>query len=299
MRDEILVTGATGHVGGSVLAQLAGAGVRVRALARDPDRLARRLAGGLADGLGDGAAGSAGVRIVQGDLADADALARAVDGVAAVFLMWPFPTAEAAPAVVEVIREHVGRVVLLSSAAVDDRLAEQDNPIGRVHAEVERPIVDSPLEWTFLRPYAFATNTLQWARQIRAEGVVRWVHGHAAPSMIHERDIAAVAVRALTEEGHAGRKYELTGSAPVTQIEQVRTIGEVIGRPLRWEEIPREAAREQLLGWLGPDYADVVLNGYAWTEANPGPVTTTVEDLTGRPARSFREWAEDHADDFR
>ncbi len=113
------------------------------------------------------------------------------------------------------------------------------------HADMERLIEQSGLEWTFLRPSGFATNTRLWAGQIRESGVVRWPYGAAARSLIHESDIAAVAARALTADGYGGAKHVLTGPELITQAEQVRTIGEAIGRPVRWEEVPPDAVRRR------------------------------------------------------
>lgn len=130
--------------------------------------------------------------------------------------------------------------------------------------------------------------------------VVRWPYGAAARSLIHERDTAAVAVRALTGDGHGGAKYLLTGPQSLTQVEQVHTIGEAIGRPLRYEEISREVARQELLTvWGDPSFADGALDAWARFVTQPEPVTATVEAVTGAPARTFRAWAIDHADDFR
>jgi uncharacterized protein YbjT (DUF2867 family) len=270
--SPFLVTGATGHVGRHVVSELVAAGAGVRALSRHPDRA----------GL------PAGVEVVPGDLAVPDSLEGALDGVGAVFLLWPFFDAGSAPAVLDVIAKHARRVVYLSAMSATT-----------FHADVERAVERSGLEWTFLRPGGFATNTLGWAPQIRAEGVVRWPYGAAARSLIHERDIAAVAVRTLTGDGHAGQAYTLTGPAAVTQADQVRAIGEAIGRPVRWEDIPPAAARTQLLaeGWTA-EFADGALGYWASLVTEPEPVTSTVEDLTGRPARTSREWAADHAGDF-
>ncbi|MGX1762894.1 SDR family oxidoreductase, partial [Streptomyces lydicus] len=157
MASKYLVIGATGHVGGQVVSQLAAAGERVRAVARNP--AAARL--------------PEGVEVVRGDLTDPDALAAALADIDAVYLTWPALSVEHAGPAIEVIAAHARRIVLLSSAAVRDDVEEQDNPIGAVHAAVERPIVASGLEWTFLRPYGFATNTLEWAAQIRAGDTVR------------------------------------------------------------------------------------------------------------------------------
>jgi uncharacterized protein YbjT (DUF2867 family) len=199
-----------------------------------------------------------------------------------------------------VVSKHARRIVYLSSMSVRDDLEEQADPISAFHADVERLIEKSGLEWTFLRCSGFATNTLGWAEQIRADGVVRWPYGAAARSLIHERDIAAVAVRALTGDGHGKAKYVLTGPEALTQVEQVRTIGEAIGRPLRFEEISPEAARQQMLtrGWP-PSFADGALDYWTKLVTEPEPVTSTVEEVTGAPAREFHEWAIDHAGDFR
>src|SRR5205814_6757374 len=114
--------------------------------------------------------------------------------------------------------------------------------------EIERQIESSGLQWTFLRPGMFAANALSWwAPQIRSGDVVRWPHLAVPTAPIDERDIARVAVRALCEDGHAGAEYVLTGPQSLSQFEQVRTIGRVIGRPLRIEEMsPDEARREWL-----------------------------------------------------
>jgi uncharacterized protein YbjT (DUF2867 family) len=275
----ILVTGATGTVGRQTVVQLLGAGAQVRALTRHPD--AARLPGG--------------VDVVRADLADPGTLAPALEDVEAVFLVWPFTTVEGAPAVLDAIERETHRLVYLSSAG-----GQRPDPVGLFHADMERLIEESTLNWTFLRPSGFATNTLLWAGQIRGDGVVRWPYGAAARSLIHESDIAAVAVRALTGKGHSGAKHVLTGPELLTQAEQVHTIGDVIRRPVRWEEVPPEAVRDGLVTAFGnASFVDSALGTWARFVDQPEIVTHTVEEVTGTPARTFREWASDHAGDFR
>jgi uncharacterized protein YbjT (DUF2867 family) len=277
----ILVTGATGHVGQHVVSGLLAAGAAVRAVTREPGSA----------GLPDAA------EVVRADLTDPRTLDRYLDGAEAVFLIWPFFEAGAAPAVLEAIARHARRVVYLSATAVHDDRELQENGIW---GQIEQLIEQSGLAWTFLRASGFAANTLAWADQIRDEGRVRWPYGGAARSLIHERDLAAVAVRALTEDGHAGAKYVLTGPAAVTQAEQVRIIGEVTGHPVRWEELSPEVARQELLAaWGDPDFVDHALDTWAGLVTEPEQVTRTVQEVTGSPARTFREWATDHAADFR
>ena len=282
-RSVILVTGATGNVGRHVVSQLLHTGVAVRALARDP------ASAGLPDG----------VDVVHGDLSAPGTLDACLKGVDAVFLLWPALAADLAPAALNVIRKHARRIVFLSSLGIRDDLEQQPDPINAFHAHIERLIEQSGLEWTFLRPGGFATNTLWWAPQIRADGVVRWAYGACARASIHERDIAAVAVRVLTGDGHGGAKYLLTGPQTLTQVEQVQIIGEVISRPLRFEEISPEAMRSQMLARIPPAVVDGALTYWARLVTEPEVVSPTVEEVTGAPARSFSDWVSDHARDFR
>jgi uncharacterized protein YbjT (DUF2867 family) len=281
----ILVTGATGNVGRQAVSQLLAAGADVRALTRDPAS----------------AALPEGVEVVRGDLADPVSLDVALDGVESVFLVWPTLSADhAAPVTIERIAKHARRVVYVSARGTSDDLKQGPGSILGSHAHLERLIRKSGLEWTFLRPGGFAANTLMWATQIRETGGVSWIHGAAARTLIHERDIAAVGVRVLTGTGHGGATYELTGPEPLTQIEQVTIIGEAIGRQTRWEELSQEVALRALVAQGMPAaMAEGIIHAHAEMVTLPESVTSTVEEITGAPATSFRRWADDHADDFR
>jgi uncharacterized protein YbjT (DUF2867 family) len=274
---KFLVTGATGNVGRQVVSQLLPGDVR--ALTRDPETA------GLSDE----------VDVRRGGISD---IGTALDGVDAVFLMWPLHTAEPAAEVVDAIKRHARRVVFLSSGAV----LEEDNPIGMVHAAVEQAIEESGVEWTHIRPSTFAANALWWDGQIRAGDVVQGIYGEVAMALLHEADMAAVAVRALTEDGHNGKAYTLTGPEVLTQTEQIRILGEVLGgRPLRWQEQTREDARRRLLADdnFPDEFVDLMLDGFAEMLTRPRPTTTTtVEQVTGVPARTFRSWVEDHRAEF-
>ncbi|MFH9351432.1 SDR family oxidoreductase [Kitasatospora sp. NPDC017646] len=161
------------------------------------------------------------------------------DGVDAVYLMWPGIPVR--PRIVEPIAEHAERVVHLSTDVPD---AADDEPPAIFHQEIERLIRKSGLGWTFVRAIDFAGNVLAWADKVRA-GVVRWPYGQARRSLIHERDIADVVVRALTEDGHEGAKYLVTGPEAIAHA------------------------------------AEHLLHGVR------------------HPARSFRSWVREHAEDFR
>jgi uncharacterized protein YbjT (DUF2867 family) len=128
---------------------------------------------------------------------------------------------------------------------------------------------------------------------------VRWPHLDAPTAPIDERDVAAVAVRALCEEGHAGAEYVLTGPDSLTQFEQISIIGRVLGGTLRIEEIPLEEARNRWLPTWPESVKKMLLDAWAAAVGQPAFVTSTVKEISGNPARTFFEWAADHADKFR
>ncbi|MFE4617313.1 NAD(P)H-binding protein [Streptomyces sp. NPDC056747] len=278
----ILVTGATGKVGGAVVAQLHAAGVPVRALVRGEAELPE------------------GVKAVRGDLGDPASLGTALEGVDAVFLVWPFLSAEGASDVIDAIGKHARRVVYLSSAGVGSQKEKPGEAITMFHTELERLVEASGLEWTALRPTGFASNTLGWADEVRTTGTVRAPLARLARPLIHEADIAAVAVRALTTDALLGAHPVLTGPELITQERQVALISEAIGRPVRFEEIALDEAAEQMKAAGYPaELVEAVLPAQAEMIDDPEPVNDEVERITGAPARSFREWAVDHAADFR
>jgi uncharacterized protein YbjT (DUF2867 family) len=160
-------------------------------------------------------------------------------------------------------------------------LRSRTNVVARAHADIEKSIETPAREWAFLRPDGFAANALWWwGPRIRRRDVVRWPYGAAAMAPIHEQDIAAVAVRAVPEEGHHGKKYLLSGPESLTLVEQVQIIAEAIGRPLRFEEIGPEAARQQLLAVLPQEIVDVLLDVLARLTAGPAPITNAVREIT-------------------
>ncbi|MGA5067268.1 NAD(P)H-binding protein [Streptomyces exfoliatus] len=281
-QPRILVAGATGRVGGAVVAQLHAAGVPVRALVRGE------------------ASFPEGVQAVRGDLGDPASLGAALEGVEAVFLVWPFLSAEGASDVIDAIGKRARRVVYLSSAGVGSGEEEPGEAITAFHAELERLVEASGLEWTALRPTGFASNALGWAEEVRTTGAVRAPLARLARPLIHEADIAAVAVQALTTDALLGARPLLTGPELVTQERQVALIGEAIGRPVRFDEITLAEAVEKMKAAGYPaELVEAVLPVQAKMLANPEPVNDEVERITGTPARTFREWAMDHATDFR
>ncbi len=275
----ILVTGSTGNVGRHVVSGLGAAGAAVRALVRP----------GTAHRPG-------GVDAVTGSLDDPAGLDTALAGVEAVFLVWPFLTTDAAPAVLEAIGRHARRLVYLSSIGVGGP-EERADPIFGLHARMERLIEAGGLPHTVLRADTIASNTLGWAEQIRTTGVVRGPLT-APTAVVDPRDLAAVAVRALTDGAHVGATYRLTGPEVISRPEHVDAIGAAIGRDLRFEEVPVPAARARMLAdGRPPALVDALLSA-AENRSASTLVTSDIEDLTGKPSRSFPQWAHDHRDAF-
>ncbi|GAA4859341.1 NAD(P)H-binding protein [Kitasatospora terrestris] len=279
--SKILVIGAGGQVGASVVEQLLEAGAEVRAGARNPEKLSLPAA----------------VEVVKADLTDGASLKEALNGVAKVFLY-------AVPQGIETFLEAakatgVEHVVLLSSQTVVDAFPVQE-PITVMHRTVEDAIVASGIAYTFVRPHNFATNILMWGwpESIKAEGLVRFPYPESHSDAIHEKDIAAVAVAALTRPGHENQAYFISGPESITQRRQLEILSEVLGRPLEYVELTEAEAREALSPIVPIWVMDAVVGYWAGSDNVPSHLTDNVEKITGRPARTFAEWAKDHAADF-
>jgi len=216
-----------------------------------------------------------------------------------VFLLWTAPEATL-PVVISHMASHVTRIVALTSPhQVAHPFFEQPNAMAALHAHLERLIAASGVEFTILRPGVFASNSLAWwAPTIRDGDVVRWPYGAAETAPIDERDIAAVAARALCEDGHNGAEYVLTGPHSLSQVEQVRIIGQAIGRRLRFEEMPVEDFRREMTRRAPGPWVDMLLGAWRATLGHRALVTSTVAAVTGSPARTFRHWAGDHVNAF-
>ena len=263
-RVPVLVIGASGRVGRAVVTKLHRLGRAVRALVRRPPPTPFPPAVDTSSSR---------------DLTDPDSLTPALAGVEAAFLVWAAGPATISDVVARLARS-VQRVVLLSSPhQTPHPFFRQPNPMAALHANIERELATSGVPSVILRPGMFAANTLHWwAPQIRAGDVVRWPYGAVETAPIDERDIAAVAVRALSEASLAGGDYVLTGPAALSHARQVAVIGEVLGRRLAFHELsPDEFRRETAASWP-PPVVDMLLA--AW-EAHGGPRASRVRDHGG------------------
>jgi uncharacterized protein YbjT (DUF2867 family) len=266
----ILVTGATGSVGRLVVDELVAAGVPVRALTVDPER----------------AKLPAEAEVVVGSLAKPSTLPVALKGVSAVYLA---PMARTVRRFCELASEAgVERVVALSGSSVGD---DHEGSSGHEYAAVEAAVRDAGFAWTFLRPGAFMNNTLDWAPMVRA-GEVAMAYGDATQTPIDLGDIAAVAARVLTTEGHVGRTHVLSGPEAISLREQVGTLASVLGKEIRFRDLTPAEQREQWIGFGVPETAvDWILEGFAETLRHPQVPTGVVEELLGRPGTTYAAWA--------
>jgi uncharacterized protein YbjT (DUF2867 family) len=262
--STIIVTGATGNVGRPLVTLLARAGFTVRAVTRDHGPSA----------------------------------AAAMPGAHAVFLNSRALPGDALAETVDAARAAgVSRLVALSAINADDDDARQPSRVrGDRNREVERAAVDSGLEWISLRPSVFASNFAgMWAPQLAAGDVVSGPYAQASTAPIVDADIAAVAARAFTDDTLVGRRIPLTGPQSLTNAELLTTLGEVLDRPLTYRELPAELVRERFVAIGFPEaFADAYVGLLGETVGRPAVVTDEVERITGRPATTFAQWANDH-----
>ncbi len=280
----ILVTGATGNVGGELVRLLIARGASVRVLARDPAKVQ-----------------VPGAEVMEGDLSRPETLGSVLEGVDHVFLLTPFVldqyTLQAN--VIEAAKD-AGGIHVVKMGAVGSSL---DSPFaaGRQFARADELLRNSGLDWTILHPHAFMQNLLASAGSINGEGAIYGCTGEGRIGTVDTRDIAAVAAVALTEPGHAGQTYTLTGPESVSYPEMAARLSAVLGREIRYVDVPPDAYRDSLLGFGMPEpLADdiVLLYGSIFRDGGGDLVTTAVPDVTGQPARSFDDFARDNVAAF-
>ncbi|PAZ11556.1 NAD(P)-dependent oxidoreductase [Streptomyces sp. SA15] len=281
----ILLTGATGTVGRLVAERLSGTGP-LRLLTRDPRRAP--LAG-------------PGIEAVGGDFDDPGSLREALTGVRSALLVTANPLAPGQDEnfVTAARTAGVRHVVKLSAQAVADPGAV--DLITRWQRDNEELLRASGLPWTFLRPRAFMSNTLSWARSVREEDVVRALHGTARNATVDPRDIADVAARVLADPGeHVGRAYALTGPGALGAVHQTEILGELLARPLQFVELTEDQALSGLLARYPEPLAHALVESAArGRDGAKAHVDPTVREVLGRPARTYRDWAGDHLSAFR
>jgi uncharacterized protein YbjT (DUF2867 family) len=274
----IVVTGATGHVGGELVRALADAGQQVRALTYT---------------AGQGSF-PAGVEAVGGDLNDPPSLRPALTGADGLFLLPGY--ADMPGVLAEAYRAGARRVVQLSGMSAGS--GDLSNAVTAYMAGSEEAARASGLRWTILRPAAFMSNTFQWIPQLRAGNLVRAPFAHVPAAMTDPADIAAVAALALIMPGHEDRVYELSGPEPLTPADRVKILGQVLDRDLKFEAQSDEEARAEMSAAMLAKYVDAFFNFYAEGTLDESKVLPTVHALTGRQPRTFTQWVQAHVGSF-
>lgn len=271
---KILVTGATGNVGRPLVEQLLEMGHQVLALTRNPAKA----------NLPKGA------EAVAGDLTNPATIAPLLEGVSGLHLINfggdDYAGLQTGPEIVAMAEKAgVQRITVL---------------LGGEKGDFEKSVESSKMAWTFLAPVEFMSGALDWADSIRNESVVRTGFADRRSAMVHDADIAAVAAVALTEEGHGTKTYTITGPEVLTPRDMVRHISNAIGRDIQFVALTEEEARAQ---WKAEGFPDEFIEFFVWAHGNTPSVgytvVPTVKQVTGRPARTFAQWANERAADFR
>ncbi|ASO21246.1 uncharacterized protein YbjT (DUF2867 family) [Actinoalloteichus hoggarensis] len=280
----ILIIGATGTIGSLVLSALVDQDADVRALTRDPDRLAAKSA-------------LTAEQIVRGDLDQPESLSAPLTDVDTVLLLTTFGPglpAQDRNLVAAAAEAGVRRVVKLSA------ISTGEDPAGTRpadwHLPGEQAVRGSGLGWTVLRPAGFASNAVQWAESVRAGLPVPNMSGTGAQGVVHPGDVAEVATATLLSPEHDGKVYTLTGPETLSVPDQAAVLAAELGRPVPVADVDMATVRQQMLS-AGMDESFVAVTEYGLGRYRRGDgdfVTDDVQRVLGRPTRSFAEWVREH-----
>jgi uncharacterized protein YbjT (DUF2867 family) len=278
----ILITGATGNIGRELVPFLLETRQPVRVLVRDERKVAHL---------------DRCVERVVGDFEKPETLIPAVKGVERIFLV-TYEMRQDIHMLEAAKGAGVKHIVKLSTLEATDHKIQ----VGKWHYEREELIRASGLDWTFLRPGMFMSNSIEWwAESIKGQNSVFFPggkKGKVAP--VDPRDVARVAAVALTEQGHSKQAYELTGSELFTIGEMVQVISKVLGKPIQYVDIPPIAAKLFMLK-TGMDkiLVNALMEMLRSLRRNEGAVVTdTVQRVTGHPPRTFEAWCREHIKAF-
>jgi len=282
----ILITGATGNVGAELIKKLSERGTPARAFVRNRVQ-ARAMA-------------LPGIEIVEGDFTKPETLTRALVGVDRLFLLIPSSSQvekQQRGFVDSAKRSGVRHIVKLSQLGADTR---SPGRFQRYHGAVENHILRSGIAHTFLRPNLFMQGLLNFRSAISSQGTLFGAARNAKISIVDVRDIASLAQRALTESGHEGKTYDITGPEALTHAQMVEQLSQALGKPIKYVDVPLEAFREALLSFgLPPWQAEGIVEDYEqYRRVEASLVTSTVRDLTGNEPISFSRFAHDYAGKF-
>jgi uncharacterized protein YbjT (DUF2867 family) len=272
----IVITGATGNVGRTLVDLLASSGAAVTAVSRTIS--ARNV--------------PSSVRAVAADLADPASLRPALDGADTVFLLIAGEDPDGI--VAEARHAGVRRIVLLSSQGAGTRPHFYAQAVA-----FEDAVTGSGLEWTILRSGGLASNAYAWVQPIRSGRVAPAPFGDVGLPFIDPADVAAVAAKVLTSEGHKGQTYVLTGPARTTPRQRSAALEAALGEPIRFVEQTRDEAYAQMSQFMPAPVAEGTLAILGEPTPEEQRISPDVERLLGRAATPFEEWARRSVDAYR
>jgi uncharacterized protein YbjT (DUF2867 family) len=282
----ILITGATGNIGLELVRKLSGSGQPVRAFVRS-----RAQAQAIA---------LPGVEVAEGDFTKPATFTRTLVGVDRLFLLMPSSSEveQQQRNFVDMAKlSKVRHVVKLSQLGADEHSTGR---FQRYHGVIENHVVKSGVPYTFLRPNLFMQDLLNFRSTISSQGTLYAPAGNAKVSVVDVRDIASIAARALTESGHEGKTYDITGPEPLTHAEMAHQLSKALRKPVKFVDVPPDAMREALLGFgMAAWQAVGVVEDYErYRRGEAAMVTSTVQDLTGSEPTTFFRFAQDYAARF-
>lgn len=276
---KILVTGATGNTGSLLVPKLVNTNANVRVFVRDSEKAEsfRKI----------------GAEVVTGDLDVEESIVPAVKGIDKIYLLtWNGPTQlQQVKNVLNAVKKTGGNphIIRHSMWGPESRIIKQG-------LEAEELIKSSGLRWTILKPTFYMQNLMMAAGTISSDGVIYWDMGQGKLGMIDVRDIAEAAYSAITTEGHEGKSYILTGPQAISFNEIAAIFSKKLGKEVKYMNVPGEASRQAMVGmgipeWIADGYVELS-EGFSNNFA--ASATDNIEKLTGRPARSFEQFADDY-----
>ena len=280
---KVLVTGATGNTGSLLVPALLKAGVDVRILARNEAK---------AKPFKD-----LGAEVVIGDLDQPSTILPAVKDVDKIYLLtWNGETAFTQVQNVINAAKYEG----VSHIIRHSMWGPENSRIIKEGYKIEEMIKSSGLKWTLLKPTFYMQNTMMAAQTISSDGVIYWDMKDGKLGTIDVRDIADSAFAVITGEGHEGKSYILTGPEAISFHDIAKTFSKVLDKEVKYVNVPGEASLQAMTGmgmpeWIAKGYVELS-EGFSENFANS--TTKNVETLTGHPARSFEQFANDFAQVF-
>lgn len=279
----ILLTGITGNIGGATARELLKKGVRFRALTRDVVKAA--------------AWAEQGVELVQGDLEDAAAVRRALEGIDRALLVMPNGEHQERAELAFIRTAKDAGLSWIMKLSSPEAVRGTTSPIPLAHIAAEDAIMASGMKWTFVRPSFFMQNFRGSVKAARATGKLSMPMGQGTIAVTDNNDAGAFIAHVLTDADsarHQGQCYDITGPDPVMTFADVaKVLSEVIGQPVVYDDCDPKAFQEAIRPFHRNQWhSDAVAFLFAEIAngRTPGHKTDVFQKIMGRPGRSLKEY---------